>query len=207
PPARHSSSSNRGSRSFVRTSLRRSSLTSTITGSSPKSWWNCCVALYSEESLLTSVSVPALVSSCVAAKMPAPASATIGAISSHGQRTAMAAIRSKNLPAFTRPRLGSDCEDRAASGCRAKEPPAFARDRHMAVPVRPAALDHQAAVDRAVKCPPAVRVAALRELRQQLTREAVAVAGELRDCPEHVLVGDAFGAHGPHVRARPGSHR
>ena len=95
------------------TSLRRSSFASTITGSSPNFSWKSWVALYSLELLLTSVSVPAFVSSCVAAKIPAPVRATIGAISSQGQRTATVATRSKNLPAFTRRRLGSEYEGRA----------------------------------------------------------------------------------------------
>ena len=73
------------------TSLRRSSFASTITGSSPNFSWKSWVALYSLELLLTSVSVPAFVSSCVAAKIPAPVRATIGAISSQGQRTATVA--------------------------------------------------------------------------------------------------------------------
>ena len=95
------------------TSLRRSSFTRTITGSSPNFWWKSWVAWNSEEPLLTSVSVPALVFSRVAAKIPAPVSATIGTITSQGQRTTMPATRSKNLPAFTRRRLRSEYEGRA----------------------------------------------------------------------------------------------
>jgi hypothetical protein len=105
PPARHVSSSNSDCRSLVSTSFRRSSLARTITGSSPKSWWNCWVALYSEDPLLTRVSVPAFESSRVAAKIPAPVRSTTTPMTSHGHRTATAAIRSNPLPGFTGGRL------------------------------------------------------------------------------------------------------
>jgi hypothetical protein len=74
-------------------------------------------------------------------------------------------------------------------------PPALAGERDVHSPVGPATLEHEALVDRAVQRAAPVGVGPLREPGKQVRDEAVAIARELDDRLEHVLVSDPPKGH------------